>query len=292
MNGFENMKRHKVLFATILCLSLATLCYGASVEELKSKLELARQDLRISEAMEARIAFELGQLKKSGNVSPEILEDYEIYLNRVQEMVLENRKIVKKMEALYARYAPRSESSIPSPSADAENVVNPKLPDEKEGDELGALDHELDDSLAAFDEMLLKELDEIRSASANKMRDLAQEAAAAAQRLREKGVAADTSSSEATSDAQEGAAESKQSEMRPEKGERDAQTATAGNRQEGSRGEGKGQTSTQNQPSRPSGHDDDIVARQIREAAEKETDPELKEKLWKEYEDYKKGSSQ
>ena len=34
--------------------------------------------------------------------------------------------------------------------------------------------------------------------------------------------------------------------------------------------------------------DDDIVARQLREAAEKETDPELKAKLWKEYEEYKK----
>ena len=33
----------------------------------------------------------------------------------------------------------------------------------------------------------------------------------------------------------------------------------------------------------------DIVARQLREAAEKETDPVLKEKLWKEYEAYKKG---
>jgi hypothetical protein len=34
--------------------------------------------------------------------------------------------------------------------------------------------------------------------------------------------------------------------------------------------------------------DDDIVARQLREAAEKETDPVLKERLWKEYHDYKK----
>jgi hypothetical protein len=39
-----------------------------------------------------------------------------------------------------------------------------------------------------------------------------------------------------------------------------------------------------------SGEDDDIVARQLREAAEKETDPELKEKLWKEYEEYKKNT--
>lgn len=35
--------------------------------------------------------------------------------------------------------------------------------------------------------------------------------------------------------------------------------------------------------------DDDIVARQLREAAEKETDPELKEKLWQEYRKYKEG---
>ena len=37
------------------------------------------------------------------------------------------------------------------------------------------------------------------------------------------------------------------------------------------------------------GQDDDIVARQLREAAEKETDPELRAKLWQEYRDYKKG---
>ena len=34
---------------------------------------------------------------------------------------------------------------------------------------------------------------------------------------------------------------------------------------------------------------DDIVARQLREAAEKESDPELKEKLWEEYRKYKEG---
>ena len=34
--------------------------------------------------------------------------------------------------------------------------------------------------------------------------------------------------------------------------------------------------------------DDDIVARQLREAAENESDPELKAKLWKEYRDYKR----
>jgi hypothetical protein len=33
--------------------------------------------------------------------------------------------------------------------------------------------------------------------------------------------------------------------------------------------------------------DDDIIARQLREAAMQETDPELREKLWDEYRRYK-----
>ena len=42
---------------------------------------------------------------------------------------------------------------------------------------------------------------------------------------------------------------------------------------------------------RPDGNDDDVVARRLRKAAEQETDPELKDKLWKEYVEYKKNAS-
>jgi hypothetical protein len=38
------------------------------------------------------------------------------------------------------------------------------------------------------------------------------------------------------------------------------------------------------------GRDDDVVARQLREAAMKEKDPAVREKLWQEYRDYKKGT--
>lgn len=38
----------------------------------------------------------------------------------------------------------------------------------------------------------------------------------------------------------------------------------------------------------PSGDDDDVVARQLREAAQKERDPVLRDKLWDEYRKYKK----
>ena len=42
-------------------------------------------------------------------------------------------------------------------------------------------------------------------------------------------------------------------------------------------------------PNIPDGRDDDIVARQLREAATKEADPILREKLWEEYRKYKAG---
>ncbi|MGB5495215.1 MAG: hypothetical protein WBM97_12135, partial [Sedimenticolaceae bacterium] len=43
-------------------------------------------------------------------------------------------------------------------------------------------------------------------------------------------------------------------------------------------------------PDIPDGSDDDVVARQLREAAEKERDPELKKRLWEEYRKYKAGT--
>ena len=321
----------------MLCLGVAFPCYGASAErasqkssesvsqkstesasqnsterssqdalkELESELALARANLHISEATEERISSELERLKKSGNADPQVIEDYETYLSRVQDMVLENRKIVQKMEALYAKYRPQ-EGAAGDSTTDSENVSIPQIPDEKDYNELGTLDRELDQSLAAFDEMLLKELDKIRSESAGKMKDLTEEAAAAAERLKEKGVGEGASSGEETSSPEE-ALETGEGKKEPaqsaksaesasqksaEKGGKEAQT-TAGYPQGGARGgQGEGPGSVQKQSTHPSGYDDDIVARQIREAAEKETDPVLKEKLWKEYEDYKKRNQQ
>ena len=55
-------------------------------------------------------------------------------------------------------------------------------------------------------------------------------------------------------------------------------------------GQQKGSIGGVSQGKLPPPEDDDIVARQLREAAEKEQDPELKEKLWEEYWKYKGAS--
>jgi len=61
-------------------------------------------------------------------------------------------------------------------------------------------------------------------------------------------------------------------------------------------GAGAGPGSSQRQgnngapPGTPDGSDDDVVARQLREAAEKEPDPVLQKKIWEEYRKYKEGT--
>jgi hypothetical protein len=61
-------------------------------------------------------------------------------------------------------------------------------------------------------------------------------------------------------------------------------------KQQGGTSAGTGPGSGKGAQQIPDGSDDDIVARRLRKAAEQETDPELKEKLWKEYIEYKKNN--
>ena len=130
------------------------------------------------------------------------------------------------------------------------------------------------------------------------MRGLAREAAAAAKGIKE---AEDSSSEQSDSGDEkrqpEGGSQGEDAAQAPgaskdkDSGVQDAKTGTqarpsgsASGKDDSTRLTGRGPDS--------SSQDDDIVARQLREAAEKETDPVLKEKLWKEYEDYKKSRRQ
>lgn len=264
----------------------------------KSGLEKARDDLRISQATEKRIASELEQLKRSQNASAEEIRNYETYLERVQAMVAENRKTVAKMEAAYAEHSSGKESSETSAPSELQQLSNPAIPEENAPDQVAELDRQLNASLSEFDAALLKKMEAIETESSAKMRDLAQQAAEAAKHLKEKGEASSTDQSKASEEeskpgeqngkdkpAQQGGKDSSETQKSPqtEQGKGD-KTVAAGNSTAG------GGPGPQDAGSRYSKEDDDIVARQLREAAEKETDPELKAKLWKEYETYKKNT--
>ncbi len=290
--------KSKTVFVVCLLLCCFTLqVRGASKDVILSKLERARAELLISQATEKRITMDLQDLKVSGQATPEIIQDYEIYLSRVQDMVKENQNLVDTLEAALLKHrgpaqgtscskTPQQGSSLPSAG-----VV------EEAPDELGTLDGELNDSLAEFDEMLLKEMEEISEQSEQKMRQLAEEAAAAAQRLKEQGVDPSDASGERGSDETSGESASEQEGSDRKQGEGEAEQGgsysdvpVTDKRTTKPQSEDDTTRSQRAQQPPESDQDDDIVARQLREAAEKETDPELKKKLWKEYEDYKRGS--
>ncbi len=265
----------------------------------ESKLEKARDDLAVSEATERKIAAELEQLKKSGNASAEDIRNYEIYHERVKAMVAENRKTVAKMEQAYSKHTPGEKAPSAADDSGLPKSSHQSIPGEQSEDQVAALDRQLTASLNEFDAMLLKEMETIETQSAAKMRDLAQEAAEAAKRLKAKGV--DLGSDE-TESAEDGSEQGEQAEegQQGAAGETDTASKEKGSPSEpGSdedeiasrdRSAGGGSGPTGKRGSRYSKEDDDIVARQLREAAEKETDPVLKEKLWKEYEDYKRNT--
>ena len=150
-------------------------------------------------------------------------------------------------------------------------------------EKVASLDQELTTTLGEFDDMLLEEQER---------------AAAHIPRQRESGSAGQfgqaTGSEQNETDAGGGTGEQSQPP-----GGRSAESGpgeTGGDMKQGAPTEGAGQGETDSTRLPPaegskelSEDDDDIVARQLREAAEQETDPEVKEKLWEEYRKYKEG---
>ena len=279
------IKMNPLICLVFLILLVISTVRCTSQDKAQSRLEKARTDLRISQNKEQQVSKELEKLKESGKATPETLKDYETYLDHVQSLVNENQKVVQEMEAAYSRRRESAKTHGLSSSVQSESVLDAELPEEEELDEVTALDRRLNDSLSEFDEMLLKEMGEIRARSANRIRELTEEAAAAAKRLEDKGVDVSSSAEETSSDEQ---AKKASSEREREEGMSDEKVTASESRDDRSRSGEKTTYGKQAEPPRDSDQDD-IVARQLREAAEQETDPELKKKLWKEYEDYKKG---
>ena len=157
--------------------------------------------------------------------------------------------------------------SLPTPSSPTPESGSGEATTADERREV--LDKSLDDSLGEFDKTLEEE----------------QRRTAAERDLRTASTGGAASEGAGRAAAEPG---SREGDLRSERGMAVGRSENqAGDRKDrGAVGAGSGA------PNRgvESGDDDDIVARRLRRAAEQETDPELKEKLWKEYQDYKRNA--
>ena len=295
----EHFFRHALVLQMMMVVGLFSLtsailntvpvpAHAAPPDAIIATLENARRDLEINTALEDRIADNLEQLQRTGQTPCEVITDYEAYLARVRAMVAENRQLVEQLERLHLQRTFTTSSQQASEAEAFQEMIDAPIPEAEMTGEVTALDRELNASLSEFDDMLLEELKLIREKSSPKIDALAQEAAEAAERLRERGIDIDVNPSEMESDSQEESenpATDTASGAAKRTGDSDSSATTTGQAADGVEGD------RQKQTERYDGSDDDIVARQLREAAEQETDPVLKEKLWQEYEAYKRGGT-
>lgn len=175
--------------------------------------------------------------------------------------------------------APPSVPTTAQSSSGSAGSAEPEGPDAAQTPEerVAVLDKRLDKSLGDFDETLRKEQERVanerdaRSAEADVLRE------------------GDASGGSAGGDGADGAADSaRPGDLRSE-GER--QASKAGDAKDGGSESAGGSGSSGGAGKRVvDGSDDDIVAKRLRRAAEQETDPELKEKLWQKYLEYKRGA--
>ncbi len=156
----------------------------------------------------------------------------------------------------------------------------PQVPARTSDEEVAVLDQQLEDALGRYDEQIHEEFEKAQAqrrahgqASAGEEQEAGSEwdpasttdPATPAEKSYETGAQARTRSSPA------------------ERGDPDSDSKE---REEGSKDGGT--HSTPPPADIPGGDDDDVVARQLREAAQKERDPVLRDKLWDEYRKYKK----
>ncbi|MDH3289334.1 MAG: hypothetical protein OEP48_16635 [Betaproteobacteria bacterium] len=244
-----------------------------------SELAQARHDLAISEQVLARVSERVEIARSDPATAPAGRRRLDEYLARVRDLVELNRERVRLLAQTVA-IAPAG-----APAGETGDIGVPAAATQAE--EVAALDAKLGGSLAEFDQLLLEEARKARARAPTR-------ASAGGYGAGSNGD--DTGTGTGTGAQKSGAEESsttgvtasRQDDTDP------GQSAGKGPGSPGGRIEGTdpgaaGPTAAV-PPDVGDGNDDDIVARQIRKAAEAETDPELRKKLWDEYRRYKQGT--
>jgi hypothetical protein len=278
---------YRSLISAVFVMLLAAA--GSSAQAAGSELAAALERLHAGELAQQRADADLRARIAAGSITADARADYAIYLRGLESSVAALRLEVARLQGVPAISTPGS----------VVQADGPESPDQR----LSGLDARLQESIGEFDEMLLRE----REALARKRADTADGGGAGGG----PGGSAGKGGSEGSwgQSPQPGGQEGDQKgdQNAGQDGDRTAdQSGTRGgvtaSREGGVQGEGQdrlaradgSQPQTRGGGPRgatpvdvPDGRDDDVVARQLREAAENETDPKLRERLWQEYRRYK-----
>lgn len=264
----------KKLFAVVMCLAFMMLGEGVSLaspnpavgtgaaDQLRSSIlsldKVIRNTMKTISAHSETALFVPQETKE--------LREFTLYLQT---------RVAIYCEQLASQFPEQSMHGLPCPSPQtllSSSLSLPPLAETGE-EEIDNLEQQLAESMGAFDEMLLAE--ETRIASHRPK--------SSGRDIRDRGGHGQFQGS-----VQEENLAAVGGGNRP--GQKETGAGASG-QDETSVGAGSGQGQNPSVPNDATQGklviDDDIVARQLREAAEKEQDPQLKEKLWEEYWKYK-----
>jgi len=225
--------------------------------------------LRINHAAMVAAEEDFHERRERGSLSGTEAADYAAYVARLHRLVAEDCVALTGA----GQPAPPDLGCPSQPTSWLAPAVIDLAGEQTVDEQIAVLDAELFAGLGEFDEMLLREQERVRAAAP--MSDTAGGGSG--------GGAGDAGTAEGTAgvEREEGKSGAESD------GDGDGTRRYGGAAGRGARRQGSGQGTP---PDIPDGSDDDVVARQLREAAEKESDPELKKKLWEEYRKYKEGT--
>ena len=257
-------------YASIL-MTLALALTAASVAASSNDL---LERLRIDHAAMLAAEQDFRNRRQHGSLNGQEATDYAAYVARLHRQVAEDCVAVAGAGLVIpADLNCPMLPPVPTPAA------IDQAGEQTTAEQIAALDAELLGGMGEFDEMLLREQERIRAATP--MTDAGGGAGGGAGEGEGGGGGADGGAGGAAGGGtgDDGAASGAEGAGQGDSSY-GAGAGTGAQRQAGKRGA---------PADIPDGSDDDVVARQLREAAEKETDPELKKKLWEEYRKYKQG---
>ncbi len=243
--------------------------------------------LRINHAAMVSSEQDFHDRQRRGTLSGVEASDYAAYVARLHRLVAEDcAELMQAGVSLPVELGcPEVAPVMPVPAAIDQGS------EQSLAEQLAVLDAELLGGLGDFDELLLREQERVRAqapmgAGAAGGDGSGNGAGGNGEGDGEGGDGDGAAAGDAAGEP--GGAKGASGQARTSTGGGDAGGGMAG-RQSGQRASGSGRRGDVPRDI-PAGDDDDVVARQLREAAEKETSPELKEKLWEEYRRYKQGT--
>ena len=306
--NLSTMIRSGLLYATIMLLLLCTVMPAAATSIVSSEYELRQSVIALDRARH-RAVHDLAEKKQNAALQEKQQQDYEKFI------IFLTIRIGEYCQQLLTEAGEAVVADLPCPEGDHSFMgIQPGSAQTSE-EQVAELERLFTDSLGEFDETLLKEEGRLATRQPSD-----RETGYGYGGSQGQGSGGGTAGTGQTSGQDSGSSQSTGSEGTAGQGSQEGgpgvaqtgeqtggsatdsgeETGTGSGQGTGSgegvgpsvEGAGAGQSAgSGTQPGKEDlgTGDDDVVARQLREAAEKETDPELKKKLWEEYRKYKEG---